>query len=239
MKKLFVFLMGIMLVENAQATQAWTSMDLYRGNCGWTTCDDDDTYTYLGTGQIPQFGSSANCSSSEVKCNYSDDVMGRRIHAILVSCTMCPGASRPEEKYLYRKDLSLYGCSAPSGEEVRAETTYGECACDCGGNCKTDLEWKAAGAGYERQITASTCNTKTCQCDNTYNFQCAAGYYGNPGNKASGCTKCPDGPNGETATSPAGSKNVTDCSIRVTAETEFKDDIGSGHYSDAATCPHQ
>ena len=69
--------------------------------------------------------------------------------------------------------------------------------------CQDDL-WTAYGTGYQKRITR-TCNGLYA-CNQTTQYQCAAGYYGSSTNGTSGCTACPC-----SGTSSAGSTSVSSC----------------------------
>lgn len=101
--------------------------------------------------------------------------------------------------------------------------TYKTCSKSCPGcsNCTSDTSWSAAGTGYQRKANR-TCNCGTC--NTSYQYRCAAGYYGTTYNGTSGCTRCPNNGN-----SSAGTTSVTGCCISSGADT-------TGSYSYSPKC---
>ena len=86
------------------------------------------------------------------------------------------------------------GCNIVSvREESDLRVPYITCVPACtktASDCKT-TDFTAYTTGKERRVKTSTLNTTTCTCQNTYEYRCAAGYWGNPGTNGSGtCTKC-------------------------------------------------
>ncbi len=55
--------------------------------------------------------------------------------------------------------------------------------------------------------------TIDCNCETTYTYSCAEGYYGTPNNSLLGCTSCVSATGNANATSKAGATAITDCYI--------------------------
>ncbi|MDE6478257.1 MAG: hypothetical protein K2L94_03340, partial [Alphaproteobacteria bacterium] len=91
--------------------------------------------------------------------------------------------------------------------------TYKTCTCKSGVTCSncSDTTWAAYGTGYQRYIKR-TCDCGTC--NTSYQYRCAAGYYGTTYNGTSGCTRCPN--NGNSA---AGTTTQTGCYITSGSDT--------------------
>ena len=87
----------------------------------------------------------------------------------------------------------------------------------------TSTNWLSYNTGYQRR-TVKTCNVSTGNCSSTYEYRCAAGWYGSSSNGTSGCTRCPD-LNGVYGSSTAGSKYITSCYIP--SNTVMSDATGS------------
>ncbi len=86
---------------------------------------------------------------------------------------------------------------------------YSVCEKSCTGcsNCASDTTWSAGDAGYERLATRRCdCNT----CKTSWEYRCAAGYWGTTTNGTSGCTQCSPAHN-MNATSSPGATAITSC----------------------------
>lgn len=100
--------------------------------------------------------------------------------------------------------------------------------------------------GYQRKSTTKCDESTNCECVATYDYRCAAGYYGlrpscttivNVGTNCSGCSQCPDVPGkvdwvdeSYSITSAAGSIVVTQCYIDGTATDHYIADE-TGYYT--------
>ena len=121
-------------------------------------------------------------------------------------------------------ELWLQAAGKAPDETICGQATYGAyCSEYCSnlyGNCNT--AWTAAGTGYQSQTTG----TWICHdCFNeTTKYRCAAGYWGNPSNNVSGCTKCTS-----PGTSTAGSTSITRC--YVPSGTTGSDSTGTFTYT--------
>ncbi len=158
----------------------------------------------------------------------------------------------------YLKISSLISDNCPSGYSRQPKTyssmnacpdmlfTYYDCVSDntvvepdnpvcisCD-NCDDTDTWSAGNTGYETR-TKKTCNTSTCICETSTEYQCAKGYYGKPISGPSGCTRCPvDNVTGVRGTTKnPGTTSVNGCV--VAAETKFENERGSGVYSGDCT----
>lgn len=81
--------------------------------------------------------------------------------------------------------------------------------------------WEDLGTGYERRSV-----TRPTGCNNasSYQYRCAAGYYGSSSNGTSGCTKCPSVCDNVQTTSTAGSNTTvgTCCAAAGSRGTDAK-----------------
>ena len=69
--------------------------------------------------------------------------------------------------------------------------------------------WSSYGTGYQRRQVSYHAN---CGISSSYEYRCAAGYYGSPTSGSSGCTKCPLVCNVQS-TSAVGTTNVSGCCV--------------------------
>ena len=68
--------------------------------------------------------------------------------------------------------------------------------------------WASYATGYERR---SVTRPTGCSNASSYQYRCAAGYYGSSTNGTSGCTKCPSVCNSVATTSTAGNTSLGGC----------------------------
>lgn len=95
------------------------------------------------------------------------------------------------------------------------------CKCSCS-SCTSDSSFSNYSTGYQRKANRSCdCSSGTATCKTTYQYRCAAGYYGSSSNGTSGCTKCTS-----SGTSDAGD-NATQSKCYLTAGTSMSDTTGT------------
>ena len=120
---------------------------------------------------------------------------------------------------------STYGIACCSPCQIRpVDPTPATCT---ESNCKSDTDWTSHSTGYQKR-TIRSCNATNTLCQQTTEYQCAAGYYGSSTNGSTGCTKCPSS-GGVAGQSAAGSIAITSCYIP--SGNTFSDSTGSGTYT--------
>lgn len=104
----------------------------------------------------------------------------------------------------------------------------------CSVTCSTGA-WANYGTGGQqrRKVETLVC-TANCYCTSTYEYRCAAGYYGS----SLSCTKCPcmadvDGVE-RCGTNSAGSTSITSC--KMSSAYTFND--GTGNYNFESDCAY-
>lgn len=140
---------------------------------------------------------------------------------------------------LYYGAYGIFSCNrCDTGYELVQLTTsvpncsnkisFKACRKACDGTCIdcTTTAWTTGNTGYQKRTYAS-CNTSTCVCTKTTQYQCAAGYYGTSNNGTSGCTRCPS-----SGSSAAGTTAITSCYLP--SGTTGSDSTGS--YTYTANC---
>ena len=152
-------------------------------------------------------------------------------------CTPAPGAlldsNCARSHKLYYNKQYVYECEeCINGTLKKGPVDTGECGnqevwiCSTCGGCVSDTDWIDADNGYMKKSTRQCKNllgTDACMTTKT-EYQCAAGYYGNPTSATSGCTKCPSSATGVAGLSPAGATSESQCYIN--AEEKICDDSG-------------
>lgn len=128
----------------------------------------------------------------------------------------------------------VYDCNCPSGY-TKIYTNIGacdnmqhisSCSCNCS-SCTSDSSYSNYSTGYQRQAVRSCdCSSGTATCKTTYQYRCAAGYYGSSTNGTSGCSKCTS-----SGTSDLGD-NATQSKCYLTAGTSMSDGTGTYTCSD-------
>ncbi|MBD5389404.1 hypothetical protein HDR63_04080 [bacterium] len=108
-------------------------------------------------------------------------------------------------------DFDSYGWCLDVDASVECET------------CNLQTEWRTHSAGYQVRKTG-TCLPATCEFIAEY--RCDAGYYGNPGATASGCTKCPN-----DRTRPIGAPSLVQCYLAPNTYTDT-----TGTFDISANC---
>lgn len=105
--------------------------------------------------------------------------------------------------------------------------TYQTCGCTCSG-CASETLWSDAdNAGYERKASRScSCAGTTAQCITSYEYRCAAGYYGSSTDGQTGCTRCPISGSSYGTTASGGATDITECYL--TDGSSFGDAAGTG-----------
>ena len=128
----------------------------------------------------------------------------------------------------------VYDCICPKGyTEVSTNigvctnmTHVTSCSCNCS-NCTSDSSFSNYNTGYQRKANRSCdCSSGSATCKTTYQYRCAAGYYGSSTNGTSGCSKCTS-----TGTSDVGD-NATQSKCYLTAGTSMSDSSGTYTCSD-------
>ncbi len=115
--------------------------------------------------------------------------------------------------------------------------TYYKCCQQCT-NCTSDTTWRVATTAQgllknsHQQKTTRTCNCGTCEESTQY--RCAAGYWGNPTSISDTCERCPKN-DGVYGTNIAGS-NTTITSCYIKAGASMNDDGGT--YNFTTDCPY-
>ena len=97
---------------------------------------------------------------------------------------------------------TIHTCNTCQSGYYRYETSYNQAG---GGYCSVTYydcaactaipsygSWSSYSTGYERRLVTYSWNASGCGStpSSTYEYRCAAGYYGSPTSGSSGCTKC-------------------------------------------------
>lgn len=118
----------------------------------------------------------------------------------------------------------IHQCDCPAGYTPRISqvlncdniTHVSGCDCICS-NCTSDTTWTATSAGYQRHTLRScNCASGKATCQTSYEYRCAAGYYGHPATGTSGCTQCPPvdaklSTKQYGTSTPGNNRTITDC----------------------------
>ena len=139
-------------------------------------------------------------------------------------CTKCKSGYQLTKRYRFQ-DLIAYTLS--SCQQYCTSTNfyieYDECE-KCAIPCSSTTSWLTSNGktGYERRtVCSSGCGT--------YEYRCAAGYYGKPTNDTSGCTKCPS--SGNVAGQSVAGSNSAITSCYIPANTSLSDSTGTYQYT--------
>lgn len=179
-----------------------------------------------------------NCATSSHFCWGGYDV---------TSCETCNSGYKLSEL-----PLSSTQCTNSYSYNTCTKNSTGGGTTDCGNACLScppirGIWTNVSGyTGYQRKTTTKCDESTNCECVATYDYRCAAGYYGrrascttimNVGTSCSGCSECPDVPGkvdwvdeSYSITSAAGSTVVTQCYIDGTATDHYIADE-TGYYT--------
>ena len=172
-------------------------------------------YGYIGCSNPDYYPGYQGVYPADPECYKANEWLG-----LFPYCTQCNSGYQLKRRSITQNmsGLGIERCTQCSSTSIVID--YDECE-KCTLNCSGSLSWSTIKAGYQRR---TVCNNGC----GTYEYRCAAGYYGSSTNGSTGCNKCPS--SGEVeGQSAAGSTEITSCYIPK--NTTLSDSTGKYQYT--------
>ena len=175
-------------------------------------------YGYIGCSNPDYYPGYQGAYPADPECYKATEWVGHFPY-----CTQCNSGYQLKRRSI-TQNMSVLGierCTQCSSTSIVID--YDECE-KCAISCSKTTSWLTSNGktGYERRtVCKNGCGT--------YEYRCAAGYYGKPTNDTSGCTKCPSSGNVAGQSVAGSNKAITSCYIP--ANTSLSDSTGTYQYT--------
>lgn len=172
----------------------------------------------------------SNCSSKSYYCYYD---FGYTVG--IATCSLCNAGYTKTWVTGHIGDCGLTADDQAGG--YMSDYRYTTCTCD-NSSCANVGTWSNYNTKFQRRAKY-TCQSGTCKATSTYEYRCAAGFYGSSTNGTSGCNQCPaidDKMSTKTYGTSTPGSNATMASCYLAPGT-YKDTTGTFTVT-GANCPY-